>query len=359
MPESAIFRLRPLSVFLLSIVALSAAKQSYCSTPPESPADKISQLLRQLTSAPPDTCMVPPLVDLNPDQIEQSILDETAALALQQLNLAGPELPAARERATESLSQIMALSGTANADWPEESRFHFEFLSIPPALVLRVGIGTHEGYFIFGVPVKYGSGKTNLLWQQLGEDQLELERQVPRIWMKLYPLHRGPSANPRFLAAISYTGCAGSSGILYDIQEWDPTDVVGPQQIVKQKGAFGMDEAPNNSKPTPKDPFAPIGKLETKGPIIALPYCWFSAIDTWDNPSICALDTYDLSGDTVKFKTRSHNRPDLLPIAKAIEYAENHDFPAARGYCASDDVARKLVEVAPRFTSQRTLKSFG
>lgn len=342
------FRLRPLSVFLLPIIVLSTATQSCCSTPPEDPAAKIAQLLRQLTSAPPDTCMAPPLKDLYPDQIEDSILDETGELVVQQLNLGGPELPAARDRATEALNQIMALSGKANPAWDIESRFHFEFLSIPPALVLRVGIATHEDYFIFGIPAISPSGKPDRLWEKLGEDQLDLEGQAPRVWMKLYPLHRGPSGNPRFLAAIGYTGCAGSSGILYDIQEWNTADA-DSQQIVKQKGSFGMDEEADGKTPTPKDPFAPIGKVETKGPIVALPYCWFSAIDTWDNPSMCALDTYDLSGDTVKFRSRTYNRPDLLPIAKAIEYAQNHDFRAVRGYCASDDVARAIIEVVPPF----------
>jgi hypothetical protein len=74
-----------------------------------------------------------------------------------------------------------------------------------------------------------------------------------------------------------------------------------------------------------------------------LPFCWFSGIDTWDNPSMCAVDTYDLSGDSVRFQSRAYNRPDLLPVAKAIEFAEKHDYPAVLAYCASASVARKIV----------------
>ena len=112
-----------------------------------------------------------------------------------------------------------------------------------------------------------------------------------------------------------------------------------------------MDEGFTGGKPTPKEPFLPIGKLETKGPLITLPYCWFSAIDTWDNPSLCALDTYDLSGDAVKFKSRAYNRPDLVPIAKAIEYAEKHDYPAVLAYCANADVARRIVRgITPSYS---------
>ncbi len=93
--------------------------------------------------------------------------------------------------------------------------------------------------------------------------------------------------------------------------------------------------------------FPTIGKLRTDGPVIDLPYCWWSAIDTWDNPSMCAVDRYDLSGNEVRFISRRVNRPDLLPIAKAAKYAEDRDIPAVRAYCASDAVARRLVESAP------------
>lgn len=349
MIESANFRLRLLSAFALSLFALNAPKQSFCSNQPDAPADNLSQLIGRLASNPDDTCLAPPTKDLYPDQIEQSILDQAADLVVQQLNQAGPELTAARDQATKALNQIAAISESANASWPKESRFHFEFLTIPPALVLKVGIATHEDYFIFGIPAIDPSGKPDRQWQKLGEDQLDLEREVSRTWMTLYPVQRGPSRNPRFLAAIGYSGCAGSSGILYDLEEWNPGDIAGTQQIVKQKGAFGMDEHAEGGRPSPKDPFAPIGKLETEGSTITLPYCWFSAVDTWDNPSMCAVDTYDLSGDMVKFRSRAYNRPDLLPIVKVIEYGQNHDFSAVRGYCASDDVARRIVEVVPPY----------
>jgi len=349
MCKTVTFRLRPFSVFLLLPVAMSAAIQSRCASPSDNPAEKISQLLQQLASAPADTCGVLPVAKLDPDQIEQSILEQAANLYLRELNESGPELTAASNRATEALNKIKAESGRTNATWPVESRFRYELLTIPPALVVKIGIGTHERYFAFGVPAKDDTGKPNRQWERLGEDDLKLESQASRIWIEVSPLHRGPSGNPRFFASIGFTGCAGSSGLLYDAREWNPNDVVGLSQIIKQQGARGMDEDFNGGKPNRKNPFSPIGKLDTEGSIIALPYCWFSAIDTWDNPSMCALDTYDLSGDAVKFQSRSYNRPDLLPIAKAIDYAENHDFPAIRGYCASDDVAREMVQEIPPF----------
>jgi hypothetical protein len=56
------------------------------------------------------------------------------------------------------------------------------------------------------------------------------------------------------------------------------------------------------------------------------------------------VDTYDLSGDNVRFQARAYNRPDLVPIVKAIEYAKKRDYPAVLGYCASSQVAHKLVQ---------------
>ena len=103
--------------------------------------------------------------------------------------------------------------------------------------------------------------------------------------------------------------------------------------------------------------FSEIGELKTKGPLITLPYCWFSPIDTWDNPSMCAVDSYDLSGDTVEFRTRTYNRPDLLPVAKALEYAEHRDYPAVLAYCASPAVARALVRTAPSSVFEVELKT--
>jgi len=338
-----------LSVLSLLMGLLGSTTPSFSSPNPEDPAATISHFLQQLASAPPDTCGGPWAPNLAPDETERSVLKEAASLFLQELNQSGPDLADASERAVEALNRVKTESTKTNAAWPQESRFHFELLSIPPALVLKVGIGTHERYFVFGVPARDATGKPNHEWQQVGEDDLEVEQEYPRTWINLYPLHRGPSGNARFLASMMFTGCAGSSGLLYDAREWNPNDYVGFSQIIRQGGSVGMDEGFNGGKPSPKDPFAAIGKLQTKGSNITLPFCWFSAIDTWDNPSMCALDTYDLSGDTVNFKSRSYNRPDLLPVAKAIEYAEKRDLPAVRSYCSTDDVAQKILRVVPPF----------
>jgi hypothetical protein len=64
---------------------------------------------------------------------------------------------------------------------------------------------------------------------------------------------------------------------------------------------------------------------------------------------MCTVDTYDLSGDNAKFISRVHNRPDLLPVAKAIEYAEQRDYAALLGYCGSAQVADSMIRELPPF----------
>src|SRR5208283_4143244 len=61
------------------------------------------------------------------------------------------------------------------------------------------------------------------------------------------------------------------------------------------------------------------------------------------------VNTYDLSGDRVRFISSVANRPDLLPIAKAIQYAQAHDYPAVLAYCGSPDVAQRMVRDIPPF----------
>jgi hypothetical protein len=293
-----------------------------------------------------------PVANSDLDDVEQSILSETANLVLNALNTGEPETSAARDRAETALKSLEDLSGKVNAAWPNESRFHAQILNISPVLVLKAGIGTHERVFVLGIPEKDDGGRTNRIWRQVDEDDSTFEHPAPRNWMEVYPLHRGPSGYARILIAIGFTGCAGSSGRTYEALEWRPSEPGGGAwQIIKQDGAQGMDEGFNGGKPSRKDPFSPIGKLKTDGPLITLPYCWFSAVDTWDNPSLCALDTYDMTGDTVRFRSETYNRPDLIPVAKVIEYAGKHDLPAVRGYCVSDDVALRIVqeEITPSY----------
>ena len=338
--------LRSIAVKVLVLIILAFHRAEECPCPSEHQSDSVQdfrQLMLKLADFSPDPCG-PPCGDeknWHPGEFESLIFRKVEDIVTQELN-ASPAAPgSARERAEATLKRLERMGADINASWPAENRFHFQVLDLPPALVFKMTVRTHETFLVFGIPEE-DSGKPNQLWHSVGWDGEYVEHDVPQTYLNLYPLHRAPSGNARFLAKFIFSGCAGSIGVGYEAWEWHPRGIGNLEQIIKQGGAFGLDD---------KVPgFAQIGKLQTEGPAITLPYCWFSPIDTWDNPSLCAVDTYDISGDHVKFRSREYNRPDLLPVAKAIEYAEQRDYPAVLAYCASGDVARRLVrDMEPHF----------
>jgi hypothetical protein len=255
----------------------------------------------------------------------------------------GPLSP--QESVAKALEKLQQTSATANAAWMNENRFLFEILDLKPMRAVKMTIRTHPANFVFGIRHNF-EGRANRLWKLIGEDSLRFDHPAPRTLLELYPLKRGPSGYPRFLAKVDSFGCAGSLGVEYEIREWDKSDEY-LSELLQQRGSFGLDQAADGHGPTEKDPFAAVGRLNSKGARITRPYCTFTAIDTWDNPSLCAVDTYDLSGDDMQFAERRSNRPEPVPVAKAIEYAEKHYYPAVLAYCGSEQVARKIVRELP------------
>ncbi len=301
--------------------------------------DVFRQSLQELVAYSPDPCG-PPFgreTDWHTSAVELRLFDAAQGIVADALNDSATAPP--KDRASAALKWLEDDSARINAGWPEENRFRFEVLDIAPALVVRMGIRSHERFFVFGIRVP---GKVHATWSEIGSDEEGLaEPEVARSTLSLFALHRGPSGNARFLAEFGHIGCAGSTGVAYDAREWNPKRSAGLAQIIKQSGAFGLDDHVPG--------FQQIGDLKTDGVRVTLPYCWFSPIDTWDNPSMCAVDTYDLSGDNAKFISRVYNRPDLLPVAKAIEYAEQRDYGALLGYCGSAQVADGMMRDLPPF----------
>ena len=337
----------PASRFLvLASIGLFLAIPCYGASNSYVPLQTFSEFLNKIASEEPDPCSNGP-EQIDNEWEEFSVFVSAENYVTEELNspLNASAKPA--ERATAALKKLETASAQINAAWPQDNRFHFQLLDLQQAIVVKISIRTHDRYsvIIFG---KH-SENSKESWQAAGSGGDDLEGKVSRLSLDLFPLQRGPSLNPRFLAQYTNIGCAGNAiGVTYDAEEVNASGDGSANQIIKQEGAFGLSETAQ-ARPTSKHPFAPIGTLHTQGRMITLPYCWFSAIDTWDNPSMCAVDTYDLSGDTVRFVSRAYNRPDLVPIAKAIEFAEKRDLPATLAYCTSEDVARRLVRDIPPF----------
>jgi hypothetical protein len=330
-------------VVIFGFILFAMAKPDYGIAARErekDPFESFRAWLQKLEELSPDPCGPHSGKDHSDGGNAEFWLFERAADILEEkVNATLESNESAESRASDALEELEAMSSEINADWPDENRFHFQILSVPPVLVVKMTFRTDGRYFVFARPEEDIAGKTNQLWQQVGADEESLEHDFPTFSLELFALHRGPSGNARFLAKTEHTGCAGSIGVAYDAREWDPQGLGRLDKIIEQAGALGLDDAVPG--------FPQIGELRTEGPLVSLPYCSFSAIDTWDNPSLCVLDTYDLSGDEAKFQSRVYNRPELEPVAKVIEYAQKRDYSALLGYCASAEVAADLVRKIP------------
>ena len=342
------FRSIPTVVIASALLTLCDANQCFCAPPTQDPIQHFRQTLQMVASDPPDTC-AGYYTEGPKARVESTLFSLANDIVTAELNAtpAGPKPPV--ERAIEALKNLERMSAKINAAWPKENRFHFQVLDISPVIVIGVSFRARARFFVVGI---HEDPKWNpkRLWVNVGNDEESLDptRIECRFKIDLYPLHRGPSGNARFLAMFSYIPYSGiTQGIVYDAMEWNPKYSGHIEQIIEQKGEFGLDEVPDGHSPAANDPSAPVGVFRTDGSLITLPYCWRSPIDTGDHPDMCAVDSYDLSGDDLKFRSRAYNQPDLLPIAKAIEYAEKRDYQAVLGYCSSDDIAHRMVRDLP------------
>ncbi len=329
---------RPAFAILVILLFTPPARSFSAPAQPDDSESAFAQLLKAAIELSPDPCD-PPYgreTDSHSEPLESRLFDVAAAMITTTLNAEGQSPRPPSQRAAELLRALESVSAQVNSAWPEKNRFHFEVLDLPPALVVKTSIRTRQTFFVFGIPEKDGDDR----WRLVGSTASDAKHPPPVSLLDLYPVHRGNSGRARFLAKFTRSGCAGSFGVAYEVREWDPRGSGALGEIIEQGGAFGLDEVPG---------FARIGRLQSQGALITLPYCWFSAIDTWDNPSLCAVDTYDVAGDEVRFESRRYNRPDLVPIAKAIEHARQRDYPAVLGYCASSEIARKLVRNIPLY----------
>lgn len=256
-----------------------------------------------------------------------------------------------KDRAIKALIKLEHSSAEINKDWAEENRFHFEVLDIPPTLVVKMTYRNRATFTVFGVPQLSDDRKPNTAWKPIyATDEGRFEPRSGYDSVDLFPLWRSDSKKARFLTKFGAAGCGSGIGVSYYAYEWNPENFGDLTEFIKLEGAVSQEEPVDKSQVSKKDLssfFPPIGELRTNGVLITLPYCWFSPIDTWDNPSLCAVDSYDISRDRVRFVRRRTNRPDLVPIAKAIEYGQAHDYPALLAYCASPEVALKILGNVP------------
>ena len=303
--------------------------------------------LRQMASFGPDDCSAPApsaSTSADIDQLESRLFEAVKVMVADRLNAPSPALISdAGSRATSALREVEQSSAEIDKSWPAEARFHFRVLPLPPGVLVDMTYRYRAVFVLFGSYDlnKYASTDPGTKWREVGF--VDPNSRSSKI--DLFPLHRGPGGRARLLAKVWRSGCAGSIGESYYGYEWSPVDGQIATEIIKIEGAEGLDRSASTH----------VGRLSTTGATIQLPYCSFSAVDTWDNPTLCAADSFDLSGDTPIFSGRIYNRPDIATVAKAIQYAEAHDYAALRGYCASDIVAGEIIRQVPPALFAETL----
>jgi hypothetical protein len=236
---------------------------------------------------------------------------------------------------------MRALSERINKAWPPKRRFHYELLDIDPAFVVTYHIRSRSTWSAFGVAAEasWPNKGSNAKWAQVGEDEFRWQQVDSDQEMEVHPLERGPSRQARFLAKSSHISCGdGITGLDYSAWEWNPASIGSLEQLIGRKGAASRGDYPE---------YGPVGPLETNGSKIGLPYCEWSAVDLDVDALLCSIDTYDISGDAVRFLGTRTNRPDLETVAKAIQYADDRDYRAVLAFSASPTVARRLVALMP------------
>jgi hypothetical protein len=336
--------LSALAILLATNATLSPQKVMAADSAPPTAAG----LLQKMASEVSDDCApdaVPSVASgVEVSDLQRQLFDAVKAEIADRLNAPAPSPSAnAGARATSALRDIEQWSVKYNKSWPDEDRFHFKVLELPPAVLIEMSYRSHATLVLFG---SFNLNKNETVEPGTKWREVDFaDPGSPPSEIALFPLHRGPTGHPRFMAQVWNSGCAGSLGEDYYGYEWNPDQGQSSNEIIKIEGAQGLDDSASTH----------VGTLSTAGNTIQLPYCFFSALDTWDNPTLCAADSFDLSGDDPAFIGRIYNSPDLVTVAKAIEYAEVHDYVALRGYCASDSVAKLLVRKIPPYLFADTL----
>jgi hypothetical protein len=271
-------------------------------------------------------------------RLEDSLMEDADAAIVQALNAPSA---VAKDAVAHTLAALQATSDRVNDTWPANRRFHADLLAIDPAFVVTYHVRSRSTWSVFAVAdeaLESGKG-ANTKWAQVGEDEFRWQEHNSGEEMAVYPLDRGPSKRARFLAKSSHVSCGdGITSIAWDAYEWDPASMGRLTAIIDVQGAGNRGDYPQ---------YAPIGKLQTRGPRITLPSCWWSALDMTPDAILCSVDTYDISHDQVRFIGRQTNRPDLETVAKVVKFAQDRDERALLAYTASPAVARKLVEQMP------------
>lgn len=307
----------------------------------KSPIQRFEAALTALASASPDDCgwdLPARKFDGDTRKLEDDLFQDADEAILGALNSNGAN-PATT--VTRTLETLRTTADRVNHDWPGNRRFHYDILTINPAFVVVYHIRSRSTWSGFAVPAEASWPKKgkNAEWKQVGEDDFRWQDPKGDQRVEVYSIQRGPSRLARLLARSDEISCGdGITGLTWEAYEWNPSGIGSLDTVIERTGVEKRDNDP---------PYKAIGKLRATGPSITLPYCENSAVDLYVDALLCSVDSYDLSGNVVRFISSETNRPDLQTVAKAIQYADARDYEAVLAYSASPRVARLMVATMP------------
>jgi hypothetical protein len=317
---------------------------------------RFKDLATQLAAQPADDCSPltagpPPTAIHEAENNMFAAVDQGVVAAVD-----GPEsVGRAASVADFVLRQFQDLSAQANSSWPDDRRFHYQVLDLGTAIALEFTIRSRATFSVLGVPELFGGSdqrRNNNYWEQVGNDAFRTGAHRSEEKLDLTRLEPSPSRRARFFAQFSQVGCGGTpTEVDYRGYQWNPADTGNLKTVLHQSGviagagAFDELASPNAQ---PQHVTASVdGTVQITAKTVVLPYCRPSAVETHGGPVLCDVDTYDVSGEDIRFVSRTTNRPDLDAIAKLIEYAQGRDVLAASAYTADPKVAHDAMQQIP------------
>jgi len=216
-------------LFFGILLASTTALFGQTSTPGD-----LAQGLQKIAALAPDPCFPEQGQNADPSAIYR-FFPAAADGIVAELNAPSPALARPLDRARGALDRLEQMSAAMNGAWPEEERFHYEILDLPPTFVVTMSMASSAAYYLFAVP-DGDAGNPNAEWRHF-EPLESLGSNAMRTGIALHPLQRGPSGRPRFLANFSLMGCAGSFGGRYDGREWNPDGFGTLNEIISQDQA--------------------------------------------------------------------------------------------------------------------------
>ena len=204
-----------LRVAVVYLAAFGVALPSFCQASaqaanPAPKTDDVRHLLEKLAAHSADPCGAPYGIDSETNDSESKLFSKVSDLIVDALNAPASDSASPQQRISALSGSLEHLSAGINQAWPEDNRLHLRLYDMSPILVVKMTIRAQDGFEAFA-PNQPSAGASRS-WMEIGSDELDTDRALGTR-VELRPLHRGPSGNPRFLASILLSGCAGSLGI--------------------------------------------------------------------------------------------------------------------------------------------------